>query len=253
MRVLACVNQKGGVGKTTLCANLAYAIARRGKKVLVIDMDPQGHLGQCFGFFHNKRPGMDSILRGEHSFQEVTTTLEAGLNFVPAGVDLLKMEAVPMGKGKGLLLKKALKKQIDNRYEYIFIDCPPSSGFLVVNALAVANELLIPVTPDYFGLSGLSMLMTTVKNFEAVLGNYQAQWLVVSRKQSRKLTKDVLEKLQQYFGNNLAPVQIAERAVLAECPSFGKPIMVYAPNSPSSREFQALAKHIDTRQPPEIT
>ena len=245
MRVVACVNQKGGVGKTTLCANLAYAVAKRGKKVLVIDMDPQGHLGQCFGFFHNKRPGIDSILSGKHGFKEVTTELEEGLSFVPAGAGLLKMESIPMGKGKGLLLKKAVRGQIDNQYDYIFIDCPPSSGFLVVNALAVANELLVPVTPDYFGMSGLSMLMATVRNFEKVLGKYQAQWLVISRMQSRKLTKDVLAKLQHYFGDNIAPVHIAERAVLAECPSFGKPIMVYAPNSASSKDFQALAEHID--------
>lgn len=243
MRIIACVNQKGGVGKTTVCANLAYALSEQGRRVLVLDMDPQGHLGQSYGFFQNKRPGIDSLLSGSHNFNEIIVELSDTLSFVPSGPGLQKMESIPMGKGKGLLLKKAVQKQIRD-YDFILLDCPPSSGFLVVNALAVANELLIPVTPDYFGMSGLSMLLTTVKNFEKVLGKYQHRWIVVSRMQTRRLTKDVMKKLEHYFKQSLMPVQITERAALAECPSYGKPIMAYAPNSSSSKEFEQLARHI---------
>ena len=243
MRIVACVNQKGGVGKTTICANLAYALAAKGNKVLVLDMDPQGHLGQSFGFFQNKRPGMDGLLSGQKSFDDVITTLSDQLSFVPSGPGLQKMESTPMGKGRGLILKKSVEQQISD-YDFILLDCPPSSGFLVVNALAVASELLIPVTPDYFGMSGLSMLLSTIQNFERVLGKYKNRWFVVSRMQKRRLSKDVLGKLEYYFGNELVPIHIAERAVMAECPSYGKPVLAYAPNSSSSKEFEALARHI---------
>jgi len=243
MRIIACVNQKGGVGKTTVCANLAYAISMQGYKVLIIDMDPQGHLGQSFGFFQNNRPGVDAILTREKSFSEVTITLSETLSFVPAGIGLQKLESTPKGKGRGLLLKKAVQQQISD-YDFILIDCPPSSGFLVVNALAVSNELVIPVTADYFGMSGLSMLLSTVHNFERVLGKYKRKWFVVSRMQKRRLSQDVLSKLTHYFGDDLVPTHIAERAILAECPSYGKPILAYAPTSSSSKEFTALAGHI---------
>ncbi len=243
MRIVACVNQKGGVGKTTICANLAFALAQQGFKILVLDMDPQGHLGQSFGFFQNNRPGIDSVLTGQETIKNVTITLSENLSFVPAGPGLQKLESTPMGKGRGLLLKKAVKRQISD-YDFIMLDCPPSSGFLVVNALAVADELLIPVTPDYFGMSGLSLLLSTIQNFERVLGKYKHRWFVVSRMQKRRLSREVLSKLEYYFGKELIPTQITERALLAECPSYGKPIMAYAPSSPSSNEFEALARHI---------
>ena len=170
--------------------------------------------------------------------------LSDSLGFVGAGPSLQKLESTSKAKGRGLLLKKAITNQLAGKFDIVMLDCPPSSGFLVVNALAVATELMIPVTPDYFGMSGLSMLLATVQNFERILGQYQRKWFVVSRKQNRRLTREVTEKLEHYFGDNLAPVQIAERAVLAECPSFGKPVVTYAPASSSARDFVALAKHI---------
>lgn len=243
MRVIACVNQKGGVGKTTICANLAYSLSVKGKRVLAIDLDPQAQLGQSFGLFQNKRPGVDQVLAGKKGFAEVVQELSQTLGFISAGPSLQRLESTPMGKGRGLLLKKALNNaNLD--YEFVLLDCPPSSGFLVVNALAMANELLTPVTPDYFGLSGVSTLLATVKNFEKMLGKYNKHWLVVSRMQKRKLTDDVMKKLEHYFPNNLVSVQIAERAVLAECPSHGRPVQAYAPNSESSKDFAVLAETI---------
>lgn len=243
MRIIACVNQKGGVGKTTICANLAYALSTKGKRVLAIDLDPQAQLGQSFGLFQNKRAGIDQVLNGTKGYGDVVQELSNELGFISAGPGLQRLESTPMGKGRGLLLKKAMKKApVD--YDFVLLDCPPSSGFLVVNALALANELLTPVTPDYFGLSGLSTLMATVKNFEKMLGKYQKHWIVVSRLQKRKLTNDVLKKLEHYFADSVVPVHIAERAVLAECPSHGKPILAYSPNSASSKDFLQLAETI---------
>ncbi|MCY7295375.1 ParA family protein [Alteromonas sp. a30] len=240
------MNQKGGVGKTTVCANLAYALSKQDYKVLVLDIDPQGHLGQSFGFFNNNRPGIDALLKDDASLEAVTISLSDTLSFIPAGPTLQKLESMPKGKGRGLLLKKAIHQPV-NDYDFIVMDCPPSSGFLVVNALAAANELVVPVTADYFGMSGLSMLMSTVQNFERVLGRYKRKWFVVSRLQKRKLSEDVLKKLAHYFDDDLVPIHIAERAVLAESPSYGKPVMAYAPTSSSSREFASLAQHIIQR------
>lgn len=243
MRVIACVNQKGGVGKTTICANLAYALSVTGKQVLAIDLDPQAQLGQSFGLFSNKRHGIDQVFHGNARLDEVAQELSATLSFISAGPGLQRLESTPMGKGRGLILKKALAKA-PLQHDFVLLDCPPSSGFLVVNALAMANELLTPVTPDYFGLSGVSTLLATVKNFEKMLGKYRHHWMVVSRMQPRALTKDVMAKLERYFPNSLVPVKIAERAVLAECPSHGRPVIDYSPKCESANDFKRLAQII---------
>lgn len=243
MRVIACVNQKGGVGKTTICANLAYALSEREAKVLVLDMDPQGHLGQSFGFYQNKKPGIDQVLHKTKTLPDVTLALSDYLSFIPSGPGLQRLESVTMGKGRGLIIKKAMRDQLSG-YDYVLMDCPPSSGFLVVNALAAAKELLIPVTPDYFGMSGLSHLLGNTKSFEKMLGEYERKWIVVSRMQARRLSDEVIAKLSHYFGDQIIPVRVMERAVLAECPSHGKPVLAYAPNSTSSKDFVKMAEII---------
>lgn len=145
-----------------------------------------------------------------------------------------------MGKGKGMLLKKALAKQASG-YDILLIDCPPSSGFLAVNALAAVNELLIPVTPDYLGMAGLSHLLHTVKNFERLLGKYQRKWVLMSRVQPRKLSDEVRSKLDYYFGDELLPCYISEHESLAESPSHGQSVLEYAPNTAPCQEFETLA------------
>lgn len=243
MRLIACVNQKGGVGKTTVAANLAFALAQHQQKVLCIDLDPQGHLGHSLGVYDPLLDGIDAIFRQQASLNQVKVPINPNLDLIPAGVGLQKLEVTPMGKGKGLLLKKALNNQVDH-YDYVILDCPPSSGFLVVNALACASELLIPVTPDYFGMAGLSQLMATVKNFERAIGNYRRTWLVVNRMQKRKLSAEVVNKLKHYFSDILVPVYLREKAVYAECPSHGKPVLGYAPRSGASRDIHKLSQFI---------
>lgn len=244
MRVIACVNQKGGVGKTTICANLAYALSQEGKKVLAIDLDPQAQLGQYFGLFQNKKAGLDKVINGESQLSEVIQALSGTLGFIPAGPGLQRLESTPMGKGRGLILKKALKRD-PTEYDVILLDCPPSSGFLVVNALAMSTELLMPVTPDFFGLSGLSTMIATMKNFERMIGKYEKHWVVISRVQTdRQLTKDAIAKLERYFPKNLIPVYIEESSVVAASPSHGQPVLSWSPNSKASKEFESLAKVI---------
>lgn len=243
MRIIASINQKGGVGKTTLSANLAYALSKLNARVLAIDLDPQGHLGQSFGIYDPLLQGIDKVLSKEATFNQVKVATANGLDVIPAGVGLQKLEVTPMGKGKGLLLKKAVTAQLDN-YDFLLLDCPPSSGFLMVNALAVANELLIPTTPDYFGMAGISQLMATIKNFERAIGKYRRVWLVINRMQRRKLADEVMLKYQHYFTKLLVPVTLAERAAYAESPSHGQPVQQYAPRSAAARDIKLLAEHI---------
>ena len=244
MRVIACVNQKGGVGKTTICANLAYALSQAGQRVLAIDLDPQAQLGQYFGLYQNKKAGVDRVISGQRELRDVVQELSGNLAFIPAGPGLQRLESTPMGKGRGLILKKALKRAPPD-CDVILLDCPPSSGFLVVNALAMATELLTPVTPDFFGLSGLSTMIATMRNFERMIGQYQKHWVVVSRMQSdRQLTKDAIAKLKRYFPDNLVPVFIEESSVIATSPSHGQPVQAWSPGSHASHSFATLAEII---------
>ena len=251
MRTIACVNQKGGVGKTTICANLAYALAEQGHRVLIIDMDPQGHLAQSYGIYDFKGEGIERVLADNWPLQDIRQTLTDKLHLLPAGPRLIRLESAQMAKGRGLLLKKRLATQVNSDYDFCLLDCPPSSGFLVVNAIAAARELIVPVTPDFFGLSGLSSMLRSIEKYEQVLGDYDKVWVVVSRMHKRKLTDDVMTKLKHYLGEELVPFPIAERAVLAECPSYGESVLQYAPQSDTSKTFRQIAQWI--QDPQEVT
>ncbi len=240
MRRIACVNQKGGVGKTTVCANLASALAAAGHTVLAIDLDPQGQLTASFGITQRHINGISEVLREQARLEQVCERIRPGLTLIPAGQTLTQLESTPMGKGKGKLLAKCLSS-LGGQYDFVLMDCPPSSGFLVVNALAAADELLIPVTADYLGLAGIAHLMASIRKFEKLLGPYKHKWVVISRWQKRRLSNEVKTKLADYFGSQLVDIQIAERAALAEAPSHGKPIDQYQPSNPASKEFQQLA------------
>lgn len=240
-RVIAVINQKGGVGKTTTTLNLVHGLARKGYEVLAIDLDPQGQLTSSLGLIKRDIEGLEKAMLNNTSLLNVTYPVRENLKLVPAGYGLTEVEAKSEGgSARGMLLKNTLQ-DVKGQYDFILIDCPPSSGLLVVNALFAVDEVVIPMTGDYLALQGLSQLIATLKNFERALGNAYRQWIVLGRFQSRRrLAQDVKAKLKQYFSSNLLTTEISESVSLAESPSFGKTIFEYKPSSRSAREFASL-------------
>ncbi|MEE9337449.1 MAG: ParA family protein [Methylococcaceae bacterium] len=242
-RVVAIINQKGGVGKTTTSTNLTHALAKSGKKVTVIDLDPQGHLAVSFGVVESGLSGIDEVMLGEKDIVENLIQVRENLQLVVAGTRLKDIEQLSEGGAtRGDLLRKVLHENLNDQ-DFVFIDCPPSSGLLVANALFAADEILIPMAGDFLALQGLSHMMGTVKKFEAALKKKYKLFIVMSRFSStRKMSKNVLSKLLQYFPKQVLSTVIREAALLAECPSYGKTILDYRPGSRSARDFRSLSQ-----------
>ncbi len=241
-RVIAIINQKGGVGKTTTSVNLSHALARSGKKVTVIDLDPQGHLAVSFGIVNSNSPGIDEVMLGEAAITQNCIAVRENLNLIVAGPRLKEIEQLSGGGAKrGDLLRESLHKSLNDQ-DFVFIDCPPSSGLLVANALFAADEILIPMVGDFLALQGLSHMMGTIKKFEKLLKKKYKLSLVMSRYAStRRISKEVLNTILQYFPNQVLDTVIRETALLAECPGSGKSILEYRPSSRSARDFRRLA------------
>jgi chromosome partitioning protein len=242
-KIVAILNQKGGVGKTTTSVNLAHALARLGKKITVIDLDPQCHLSVSLGVISKQQTGIDEIMLGHSRFEQQLIPVRENMNLIAPGPKLQEIEQLSHGSShRGDLLKQALQQGLTDQ-DFIFIDCPPSSGVLVANALLAADEILVPMTSDYLALQGLSHLMGTIKKFEAVLKKNYRVLLVMSRFiPSRRLSKDVLSTMQKYFPGQILATPIRDTAFLAECPSFGKTIFEYRPSCRSAKDFAALAE-----------
>ena len=242
MRIIAVINQKGGVGKTTTTANLAHALALSGYKVTAIDLDPQAHLGVCLGVNERDISGMDDVLMHEVPINERVMQVRDGLNFVPAGCELGKMEQLVNGSARsGKALKTAMQGKFKTE-DFVLIDCPPASGLLTVNALFSANEVLTPVAGDYLSLQGLSYLVATFLNFETQLGHKIKDWIVLTRyHQRRRLPDEVFAKLQEHFPKRVFKTRIREVAALAECPGVGKTIFEYRNKSHGAEDYRSLA------------
>jgi len=243
-RVISVINQKGGVGKTTTATNLAHGLALKGYQVLAIDLDPQAHLASSLGITREDIAGLDAVFLKGIPLHSVQIKVRENLNLVSAGGHLNEVENLEGGKSRGLLLKRAIDQYQDD-VDYIIIDCPPSSGLLVINALFATEEVLIPMTGDYLAMQGLSHLMATLTNFEEALQKEYKQWIVLSRfHDRRKLAQEVREKLINYFPDSVLKTSVSEAAALAECPGFGETVYEYRPNSKSTQEYTALVKDL---------
>lgn len=242
MKIIAVINQKGGVGKTTTTANLAHALAMSGKKVLMIDMDPQGHLSSAFGPEYSQYPGADEVLLGEAELRENVVKVRDNLELLPAGPRLGELEnMVEGGAGRGWLLDKAIKAARMRR-DYLLIDCPPSAGLLGMNALFASKEVLIPVSGDYLALQGLSRMVGIIDHIDNALSRKTKRRLVVTRfHERRKLANEVRETVIKHFPGQVLSTAIRESVALAESPSFGQTIFEYQKKGRGAEDYSSLA------------
>lgn len=245
MRTIAVINQKGGVGKTTLTLNLSHALALAGQRVLAIDADPQGHLSMAFGL--EDPAGLDRVLHGDARLEDAFSEAGNGLQIVAAGQHLQEVENLDTGGAeRGWRLQRALDP-LREQFDFVLIDCPPSAGLLGMNAIIAADEMLIPVAGDFLSLNGLSRLMRILQGIEQRLGQYRKKWIVLSRfVEQRRHAREVRERIEEHFADQLLPTAIRETVVLAESPSFGQTIFEYQPRHRAAADFKQLAVDLMT-------
>jgi chromosome partitioning protein len=250
-RTVAIANQKGGVGKTTTAVNLSAALALSGKKVLLIDLDPQGNAGSGLGYPSIKvQRGVYEVLGGDATLSQVLLETEVpGLHLVPSGQRLVgaEVELVDVPR-REYRLKEALP-DIDERFDFIFIDAPPSLGFLTLNALTAARSVLVPVQCEYYALEGLSHLLSAIRLVQQGLNpTLQIEGVLLTMFDNRlNLSQQVLEETRRFFAERVYRTVIPRNVRLSEAPSFGKPVVVYDPSCAGSMSYMNLAKEVIER------
>ena len=245
-KAIAIFNQKGGVGKTTTNINLAACLALKNKKILVLDIDPQGNTTSGLGISKKTLENTSYEHLINDAMDPMTAILSTGiknLDILPASVDLAgaEIELVQL-EGREKRLKKALN-QIRGAYDYIFIDCPPSLGLLTINALTAVDSVLIPIQCEFYALEGVSQLISTIELVRKSLNPaLQIEGVILSMFDGRtNLSIQVVEEVKKYFGNKLYSTVIPRNVRLAEAPSFGMPITTYDPKSKGAVAYQAFA------------
>jgi chromosome partitioning protein len=251
-RVLAVVNQKGGVGKTTSTINLGAALAAEGARVLLVDFDPQGALSVGLGLNPNslELTIYNLLLDASVTFEEVVQHCKIdGLDLIPSNIDLAGAEIMLVSEvAREQSLKRALARAKD-RYNYILIDCPPSLGLLTVNALTAAQAVLIPLECEYFALRGMALLMDTVTKIqERINPDLEIEGILATMLDARTIHgREVLSRVTDAFGDKLFKTIIHKTIKFAEAPVVGEPIVTYAPKSGGAREYRELAKEVMSR------
>lgn len=244
-KILSVTNQKGGVGKTTTCVNLAASLVATKKKVLLIDLDPQGNATMGSGVNKNDvELSLYDVLVHRKPIAEVSVHVEnGGFDLVPSNADVTAAEVELLNiEGKEFRLKDALAIE-SIHYDYIIIDCPPSLNMLTVNALAASNGVLIPMQCEYYALEGLSALMDTIGQIQQVINpSLQVEGLLRTMYDPRNsLTNDVSKQLSEHFGDRLYRTVIPRNVRLAEAPSHGMPALFYDKQSKGAMAYLALA------------
>jgi len=247
MRVICIANQKGGCAKTTTVVNLAAALAEANKKILVIDLDPQANATQwlsevssdknAFHIFSSKLP-IDELIH---------TTRVPNIDIIPAHQDLASIEKVVANElGVDFLLKRRLLSTNLRRWDFVLIDTPPTLGLITVNALTTSHELLIPVTTHIMTLSGVAQLLTKFDEIKELLNpDLTILGFLPSRVDLRtKHAKEILQSLEEQFGDKVLKSMIRENVRLAEAPSFGESILLYDDHSGAANDYRLLAQEI---------
>lgn len=247
--VIAVLNQKGGVGKTTTAVNLGSYLARAGKRVLIVDLDPQGNATSGLGIDKNTlNETMYDVLFNHQSAPNVVINTEfENLQLLPANQNLAGAEVQLVSALQRELQLRQVLEQFD--HDFILIDCPPSLGLLTINALSAAQYVLIPVQAEYYALEGLSQLLNVVERVQSAINpNLSILGVVLTMFDARNsLSDQVKDELGKHFGNSLFTTIIPRNVRLAEAPSFGRPIAEHDKWSKGARAYKALAKEVMKR------
>lgn len=251
-RVLAIVNQKGGVGKTTTAVNLATAMAAVGKRVLLVDLDPQGNASTGFGFTDadRQRTAYDLILENTTVHRSALKTNVPNLYCITATMDLAGAELeLVNARQRDVRLKNALKNSVDS-YDYVLVDCPPSLGLLTLNGLVAADAVLIPLQCEFYALEGLSHLLRTIEMVKANLNpSLAVQGVVLTMYDRRnKLTEQIEADVRGFLKQQVYQTVIPRNVRVSEAPSHGKPALLYDLNCSGSRAYVQLAGEVMKRE-----
>ena len=244
-KIISIANQKGGVGKTTTAINLCTSLALSGCKVLVVDIDPQSNATSGLGFSTNSMDGsVYELLTGKTDPKECVTQTEIqNLFLVKSNINLVGIEIELVGMPNREYVLKEKLKGIQEFFDFIFIDCPPSLSLITLNALAASNSVLIPVQSEYYALEGLTMLLNTIKMVKSRMNPpLEIEGYLLTMFDTRlRLSNQVAMEMEKFFQEKLYPVKVMRNVKISESPSYGKPVVVYDPLSVGAKNYTELA------------
>ena len=251
-KTVSVINQKGGVGKTTTAVNLSAAIGALGKKVLLVDIDPQGNSTSGYGINkrHIKSSTYDVLINGAKASEVLINTKFKNVDIMPSDMNLAgaEVEMIGLEKREGLI-KHALA-EIWESYDYIFLDCPPSLGLITINALCASDTFLVPIQCEYYALEGLAQLMSTVRQIKRLYNPHiELEGVLLTMYDGRlNLTNQVVDEVKKFFPKKVYSTAIPRNVRLSEAPSFGEPIMYYDKSSKGAQAYELLAKEFLKKQ-----
>ena len=244
-KIISVVNQKGGVGKTTTAVNLAAGIGKLGKKVLIVDADPQGNTTSAYGVDKQKLSASvyDLLIGRSKAEAAIVKTAFEGVDIIPCNMNLAGAEVELISIDRREAQLKSALVLIKNDYDFIFIDCPPSLGLITINALCASDTVFVPIQCEYFALEGLSQLIGTIRQVKRIYNPHiEIEGILLTMFDGRlNLTQQVVAEVKKFFPRELYTTVIPRAVRLSEAPSHGKPIQYYDPKNKGGRAYDELA------------
>ena len=242
-RVIAIANHKGGVGKTTSVSALGVCLSALGRRVLLVDLDPQGNLSQSLSVPHSGRTIYEALREGRDLPQ---VQIREGVWVCPSSIDLVSMDLELSGLPRREYRLRDLLSPLD--FDYILLDCPPGLGLLTINALSASGEVIVPLTPEALPAKGLGTLLDVVRKVEEGLNpDLHLGGILITRYNRRKINRIVEETLRETFGSKVFQTKIRENVDIAEAPLQGTDILSYSPKSPGAKDYRDLALEVDSK------